>query len=261
MDSLYIAQSGLVAQQTRLDAISNNVANLNTDSYKKVTVNFEALMQSDGSPAESALAEITNFAIANPSMEMNGVTAAGTTPDFTQGVLAVSDNPLDIALSGDGFLEVESFNGERALTRGGRMMVDRDGFLGIGDNWRLASQVNIPPGAVNLTVSARGLAEVELDDGRVVEIGQIEVVQVRDTSDLMMSPSGSYEYPEDMELLRGEAGSAGFAEIRQGFREQSNVSLTEEMVDLIVAQRGFQLNARVVQLADQLLETINNLRR
>lgn len=261
MDALYIAQSGLVAQQTRLDAISNNVANLNTDSYKRMSVNFEALMQTDVTRAANVRSNETPASATDMLVEMNGVAAADPSSEFTQGALTLSDHPLDVALSGDGFIELMSDLGRTALTRGGRLHVDADGFLAIGDGWRLASQVNIPPGASELTVSPNGIAEVELDDGRIVEIGQIEIAQVRDASALVLMPSGMYEVPDDVEILRGEAGSGNFAEIRQGFREQSNVTLTAEMVDLIVAQRGFQLNARVVQLADQLLETINNLRR
>jgi len=261
MDALYIAQSGLVAQQSRLDAISNNVANLNTDAYKRMSVNFEALMQTDATRPSRVQITEANSTAADMPVQMNGVAAADPNSEFTQGTLSLTDHPLDVALSGNGFIELISDMGQTALTRGGRMLVDRDGFLAFDEGWRLASQVNVPPGASELRISPNGIAEVELDDGRIVEIGQIEIAQVRDASELVTMPSGLYEVPDNVEVLRGEAANGNFAEIRQGFREQSNVTLTAEMVDLIVAQRGFQLNARVVQLADQLLETINNLRR
>ena len=260
MDALYIAQSGLVAQQTKLDAISNNIANLNTDAYKKISIKFESLMRSDSTADTDAVNDV-DFPSGSQPLAMNGVFATDTRPDFTQGALSLTEHPLDIALSGAGFIELESLDGERALSRGGRMVVDRDGFLAMNDDWRLTAQINIPPGASNLRISASGIVEVDLDDGRRVEIGALDVLQLREPDALEVMPNGLYAIRDDVEVSRGEAGSAGFAEIRQGYREQSNVALTEEMVELIVAQRGFQLNARVVQLADQLLETINNLRR
>ncbi len=260
MDALYIAQSGLTAQQSRLDAISNNVANLNTDSYKKVTVPFEAMLHSSRAVSEPDRLGNTAQPGAD-SITVNGVAANSSVVDFSQGVLEASGHSLDIALNGQGFLELESETGEVALSRGGRMSVDADGFLTLGDGWRLASQINMPPGATDMSISTKGLVEVQLDDGRVVEIGEIRVSMLRDVSGLTVLGDGLYGLPSGAEIWRAQAGTEGAGEVMQSYREQSNVTLTQEMVDLIVAQRGFQLNARVIQLADQLLETVNNLRR
>ena len=251
IEALYIAESGLAAQQSRLDAISNNVANLNTAGFKKASVEFSALMmpqQVEGGSAADGLI-------------MNGVAVGRHTIEHSQGVLKPSSNPLDLAILGDGFLEVELVDNRTALSRGGRLTVDEDGYLALAGGHRLASMINIPPGAQDLVIDAAGRVEVQLDTGEIIEIGQIELVTPKSADTLRPTSDGLFESTKPEDLIRSYPGDLGLGEVRQGFVEQSNVTLNDEMVDMIVAQRGYQLNARVVQLADQLLETINNLRR
>ncbi|MEO0575463.1 MAG: flagellar hook-basal body protein [Pseudomonadota bacterium] len=258
VDALHIAHSGLTAQQARLNAISNNLANLNTPAFKKSGVHFEALISQVSVNRNDATGDARG---GSSSSSRNGVRVGADQIDMTQGALAPSENPADFALSGQGFLPVVDDRGSERLVRGGRLAIDDAGFLGIGNGWRLAAQINVPPGATNLAIRTDGVVTVVLDDGRLVELGRLDVKMTRDAAGMTLIGEGLYEARSGHEVLEGYAGEAGMAEIRQGFVEQSNVSLNEEMVELIVAQRGFQMNARVVQLSDQILETINNLRR
>lgn len=260
IEALYIAESGLAAQQSRLDAISNNVANLNTAGFKKATVEFSALMTPELQPGAGA-GQLNVEGDGASSLILNGVAIGRHSIVHSQGVLKASANRLDLAILGDGFLEVEVGNSQTALSRGGRLSVDADGYIALAGGQRLASLINIPPGARDIAIDAFGRVEVQLDTGEIVDIGQIELVTPKSAESLRPTANGLFEATDPNELLRGFAGELGLGEIRQGFVEQSNVTLNDEMVDMIVAQRGYQLNARVVQLADQLLETINNLRR
>lgn len=260
IEALYIAESGLAAQQSRLDAISNNVANLNTAGFKKATVEFSALMTPELQPGSSA-GQLNVSGNGSSGLILNGVAVGGHSIEYSQGVLKTSTNRLDVAILGDGFFEVEVGENQTALSRGGRLTLDADGYLSLASGHRLASLINIPPGAQDISIDAFGRVEVQLDTGELIDIGQIELVTPKSSESLTPSSNGLFEVNNADDLIRGIAGELGIGEIRQGFVEQSNVSLNDEMVDMIVAQRGYQLNARVVQLADQLLETINNLRR
>ena len=260
IEALYIAESGLAAQQSRLDAISNNIANLNTSGFKKATVEFSALMMPDGQSAAGVLAQDGNGAGVD-GLILNGVAVGRHSIEHSQGVLKVSTNRLDVAILGDGFFEVEAGDNKMALSRGGRLSVDDEGYLAVASGHRLASLINLPPGSQDIAIDAFGRVEVRLDTGEILEIGQLELVTPRSAEMLRPTGEGLYEVSNPEELTRSYPGELGLGEIRQGYVEQSNVALNEEMIDMIVAQRGYQLNARVVQLADQLLETINNLRR
>ncbi len=257
IESLYIAESGLNSQQKLIEIISNNIANNSTPSFKRDEANFVDLVLTD-----QAVSSATNNIEPN-QQKASGVMVAGVHTDFAMGSLKQTNNPLDIAIKGNGFIEVELANGEYAYTKAGRLRIDENGFLTNSEGLRLASNVQISPDAQNVTIKENGNVFVTLPDSpQLLEVGNIELVTFANVSGL--SKLGNNLYSSTLEsgqaIYQGTNELAG-GEILQGYTEMSNVTLNEEMVNLMLAQRGYQLNARIIQVTDQVMETINNLRR
>lgn len=257
IESLYIAESGLNSQQKLIEIISNNIANNTTPSFKRDEANFVDLVLTEQTPGTPSTAIEPN------QQTPSGVKVSGVHTDFAMGSLKQTNNPLDIAIKGNGFIEVELNNGELAYTKAGRLRIDENGFLTNSEGLRLSSNVQISPDAQNVTIKENGNVFVTLpNSSQLVEVGNIELVTFANTSGL--AKLGNNLYSATMEsgqaVYQGQEELAG-GEILQGYTEMSNVTLNEEMVNLMLAQRGYQLNARIIQVTDQVMETINNLRR
>lgn len=252
INSLYIAETGLNAQNTFVDVISNNIANTNTSGFKKSSVNFIDLVVPDG---------VNNSQ--TTQSEVYGVHVAEVSHDFSQGALKPTGHPFDLAIHGSGFYEVALNDQEVGYTRIGRLRVDQDGYLSTMNGNKLTSNIIIPPDTVNLTVEENGTIMALLaEEENYTELGQLELVRFTNNGGLVPESNGVYRYSEAAgEKIIAHAGEDSMGNIQQGYTEESNVSMVEEMVNLVIAQRGYQLNARVIQISDQLLETINNLRR
>jgi len=251
INSLYIAETGLNAQRTFVDVISNNIANTNTVGYKKSRVNFIDLVSK-----QDENASITS------DQNVMGVRIGSVDQDFSQGPLKPTGRPLDIAINGEGFLEV-IVNGQNVgYTRIGRLSLNSEGALTM-QGYQLSSNIIIPPDVIDLQIDKEGMVKGMLsNDDTYTEFGQIELTKFSNASGLLAQGDGIYVTTEESgEKTFGIAGRDGLGRIQQGYSEESNVSMIEEMVNLTIAQRSYQLNARVIQIADQLLETINNLRR
>ncbi len=254
INSLYIAETGLNAQKTFVDVISNNIANTNTSGFKKSNVNFVDLVVN---PQES------NGDIKSNSSNVYGVNVASITQDFSQGSLKPTGHPFDIAIHGEGFFEVNLNDQQLGYTRIGRLTINNDSLLSTIHGYSLSGDILIPPDTTNIVIESNGLVKGMLDgDEEFTELGRIELVNFSSPEQLIADADGVYKASEDAgEKTISIAGESGTGLIRQGYTEESNVSMVEEMVNLVIAQRGYQLNARVIQVSDQLLETINNLRR
>jgi len=257
INALYIAQTGLDAHQNLIDIISNNLANSNTQGYKKEQVQFIDLVYSSKSTADAMAKNIGG------NSKPHGVSADIVETDFSQGSLKVTNHPLDVAIQGEGMIEVNLPDGSKGYSRGGRLFINRDGLLSLRNGDVLSGGISIPPDGKNLVISRDGLVRISLPGEYVpVELGQLELVRFADPQSLENIGSGVYRPTElSGEIRRSNPGDGGTGSILQGYAEQSNVSMVEEMVNLMLAQRGYQLNARVLQVSDQILETINNLRR
>jgi flagellar basal-body rod protein FlgG len=258
IESLYIAETGMNSQQKLIDVISNNIANSSTLGFKKSDLNFVDLVYqkdiSSGNSIDNTQSSINNGA---------GVSITSSTLDFSVGGFKQTGNPFDIAIQGKGLLEVIIDDNSLAYTRAGRIRIDQDGYLTSIEGHKLSGSFQLPPDATDFKVSSEGNITIRLgNDGELLEIGQLELVTFSNTDGLISIGSNLYQAdPAAGEAVYGDPDELGNGSIVQGVTEISNVSMTEEMVNLMLAQRGYQLNARIIQISDQLLDTINNLRR
>ncbi|GLR70006.1 flagellar basal-body rod protein FlgG [Agaribacter marinus] len=258
IESLYIAETGMTSQQRLIDVISNNIANASTPGFKKTNLSFVDLVYQTQATPESNQSSLSS-SVNNGA----GVKIMTGMKDFTIGDLKPTGNPFDLAIQGNGFIEVEMPSGDYAYTRAGRMRLDADGNLVTTQGYKLSTNIQIPPDAKNMTISSDGKVMVELDGtDEIQEVGQLELTKFVNNEGLETLGNNLYAASERAgNAIYSKPGELGTGQILQGSTEVSNVSMTEEMVNLMLAQRGYQLNARIIQVSDQLLDTINNLRR
>lgn len=256
IDAVSIASSGLTATQTWIDSISNNVANMQTVGYKRSQVSFQDLVQPREIP--EALAGSATL-----SSRGAGIKASVQTHVFSPGDIRQTGNPLDIAIQGDGFFEISLPEGELAYTRAGRFQVSKDGQLVLGNGQTLTSDLRIPPDAASLQIQPDGVVHARIaNSSEVIMVGQIRLARFASAEQLQKSSDGLYRQTDQSgEPIYAEPGRDGQGSLLQGHVEMSNVKLIDEMTGLVLAQRAYQLNARLLQASDQILETINNLRR
>lgn len=254
-DPLSIAATGMTAQKLNVDTIANNLANVNTPAFKRGAVQFTALVVPDGRLPEAG-------PLAAPVSVGIGV-RAGVTRQFEPGALHASGSALDLALSGEGFLEVTLPDGSRGYVRGGPLQVNAEGQLVLLDGLPLKPAIQVPEGAQSFEVSASGRVQARLPgQAAPLEIGQLELVRFANPQGLQARDGGVYRATEASgEPIAGRPGEDGLATLAQGFLEGSNVKLLDELVGLLVAQRAYEANARAVQAADELESLVNGLRR
>ncbi len=259
--ALWSGATGMIAQQSNLDVISNNLANVNTTGYKKIRAEFEDLIyqigREPGAPVEPDSMIPTGIQVGL------GTRLIGTSRIMSPGNLQVTDNPFDIAIEGDGFFQVTLPDGTMAYTRDGTWHVDGDGQIVTSNGYLLEPQIAIPEDTVEITVSptgevyARQAGDVEPD-----EIGQIELARFVNPQGLRaMGKNLFLETPASGFPILGQPGEEGFGTLHQGALEMSNVQVVEEMVSMIVSQRAYEANSKTIQTADELLQIANNLRR
>lgn len=262
IDSLYIAASGLHAQQLHVDAISNNLANVSTTAFKKDRVSFEDLLYRElarsGRSAETAAA-----AAGAAFLSGSGVGVAGGGKIFTAGDLKKTELPFDLAIRGSGFFELSLSDGSRAYTRAGAFQLDRDGQLTTPQGYALNPAIRIPPDATAVTIEPDGRVQVSVaGETEPIEVGQIELADFVNPAGLR-SIGDNLLVPTDRsgDAFFGKPGEQALGTVAQGFLEASNVKLVEEFVNLVIAQRAYEASAKAVQAADEMLSIGNNLRR
>lgn len=254
LEILQISQNGLKANQEWINSISHNVANMQTPAFKKSSVNFGELVNTQAP---------MNDSIEKPRFEGMGVAVSNSIIDFNKGAMKSTGRALDVAIDGPGFIELQLENGSSAYTRLGRLSINPDGKLTTFDGVALSADISIPSGAKNVKIDQQGVVSVQLTEQDFVEVGALNLVQFTNPENLQ--PIGNEKYL--VTQLSGEpetilsTDSKSDSGILQGFLEMSNVDLIDEMSNLLMAQRAYQLNARLIQTADQILETVNNLRR
>lgn len=257
LDAFSISSTGLQAQQTHVETIANNLANVNTDGYKKSKVNFQNLV--------STQLGLSSLGLINNMEQSTGIGATAGRVDqvFTLGDPKATDRSLDLFIQGNGFLEVVMPDGEYAYTRMGSLALNNNGVLTSVNGYSLSSSVQIPPEAQQVVIGSDGAVSVSLNgEDELVEVGQLELANFINPAGLSALGSGLYMPAEASgSPSYGRPGDSGFGELRQGFLESSNVNLVEELTSLMTAQRGYEMNARVVQAADDMLSIINTLRR
>lgn len=253
IDALYISATGLRSQQEQIDVISNNVANMQTPGFKKSRVNF-AEMTSAADPTQAAGAV---------QFSGGGTQVLSTLPIFSDGEMRQTQNPTDVAISGAGFFELENDAGEKVYTRAGQFRIDGEGYLTSIGGMRLAQGIQVSPDAKELRIAATGEITARLGDGAErTQLGALEIASFPSADELTAVGQNAFAATEASGAPSfGKPGDAGYGKLQQGYLEMANVDLVDEMTNLVLAQRAYQLNARVLQAADQILETINNLRR
>jgi flagellar basal-body rod protein FlgG len=257
LDSLYIAATGMHAEQSQIDTIANNLANLNTTAFKKSRVSFDDLLYRTAVVSSS---EIDQFE--DSSKVGMGSSVGSITKNFANGDLKATNNPLDVAISGKGFIEVLLDNGEPAYTRNGALAVNEQGYLQTMNGYQLAAKVQLPPDATEVFIRENGTVEARIDNSEdLLEVGQIDMVSFLNDSSL--NPVGDNLFiatEESGQPMYSTAGEDGAGTLKQGFLEGSNVDLVEEMMNLVVAQRAYEVNSQIVKATDEMLRISNNLR-
>ena len=263
MRSLWTAASGMTGQQFNIDTISNNLANVNTTGFKQMRADFEDLLYQTlklaGTPATEATVVPTGVQVGH------GVKPGATQQIFTQGALQATGNPADIAIEGEGFFRVVQFDGTYGYTRDGSFKIDSNGQLVTSDGYKLSPEVILPEGFINdsLAISQDGRITVKVagsDDP--VEVGQLEIYR-------FVNPAGLEAIGQNLlkvtnatgDPIPGRPGFDGMGKLHQRFLEMSNVSVVREMVNMIVAQRAYELNSRAIQTSDSMLATATSLKR
>ncbi len=252
IDALFISATGLRSQQEQIDVISNNVANLQTPGFKKSRVSFAEI--SGAVPvAEGAMQTASG----------GGTRIVNTAPVFTAGEYRPTGNDKDLAIDGSGFFELETELGEKVYTRAGQFHANAEGDLVSVHGLRLAQNLQVPHGATELRIAPTGEVTAMLPgETERSEIGVIELAVFAAPDALESLGDNNYAPTTRAGLATfGKPGDPGVGTLQQGYLELANVNLVNEMTQLVMAQRAYQLNARVLQAADQVMETINNLRR
>jgi flagellar basal-body rod protein FlgG len=252
--AFYIGATGLEAQQRGLDVIANNIANVNTTGFKRSEMRFSELV------SQSPVRDNTDV-MPPPTNALTGVQATSSPRVLEQGKLRETGKPYDLAISGDGFIEVLGPSGQTWLWRGGGIRVNADGVLETDDGLILKALIDVPENSSTLTVEPDGVVR-SLASGasEALELGTIALAMPQDLQQLEAVGGGYYRVPEGDDLRTLVAGEDGGTFV-QGALEASNVELTTEMVSLLLLQRAYGANAQVVQAGDQLMAIANGLRR
>jgi flagellar basal-body rod protein FlgG len=263
MRSLWTAASGMTGQQFNIDTISNNLANVNTTGFKQMRADFEDLLYQTLRLAGTPSTEVT--VVPTGVQVGHGVKPGATQKIFTQGALQATGNTADIAIEGEGFFRVLQYDGSYGYTRDGSFKIDANGQFVNSNGYRLMPEVVLPEGFLNDSVAIS-------QDGRItckvpgnddpIEVGQLELYR-------FVNPAGLQSIGENLmvqtnasgEPIAGRPGFDGMGKTLQKYLEMSNVSVVREMVNMIVAQRAYELNSRAIQTSDSMLATATTLKR
>lgn len=261
MRALSIAATGMDAQQTRVEVISNNLANMNTTAYQARRAEFSDLhyqiQRAAGASASS------DGAVVPEGVQLGlGVKTSSITMDMTQGTLRETNGDLDLAIEGNGYFEVALPSGAPAYTRDGSFKQTGEGVIVNADGLRLAGDLTIPANTRSVSINAAGEVYAYFDDTAAGQlIGSIGLVSFANEKGL--EPLGGNLYRETAAsgpAIIGEAGQDGLGTMRQGYLEESNVDVVSQIAELIEAQRGYELNSKVISAADQMLGATTQIR-
>jgi flagellar basal-body rod protein FlgG len=257
--SLWIAKTGMEGQQTKLDAISNNLANVGTNGYKRAGVVFEDLMYQNLRPAGSATSEQSQLPT---GLQVGlGVRAAATSRNFAQGSLQQTGNTLDVAIKGQGFFQIQLPDGSTGYTRDGAFQVDGNGALVTAAGYTVQPGITVPAGATAVTIAADGTVNASISGQTAPQtLGQLQLASFINPAGL--EPRGGNVYAETAASgtpNAGAPGSGGLGGLQQGYVEGSNVNVVEELVSMIATQRAYELNSKAIQTSDQMLQRLGQL--
>jgi flagellar basal-body rod protein FlgG len=259
--ALFTSSTGMNAQQNVIDNTANNLANVNTTGFKKGQTDFEDLIyvtqRQPGSEAAQGLNVPTGLQVGS------GVRVNGITKIFTSGALVNTGNPLDVAIEGDGFLQVSLPNGETRYTRDGTLRLNSVGNLVTSDGFLISPQVTIPQEALSISIGADGTISVQNAGSTTpTSVGQLTLVRFPNPAGLSAEGRNLFaETASSGSPTTATPGLNGTGMLRQGFLERSNVDVVGELVNLILAQRAYEFNTRSIRTADNMLSETTQLIR
>ena len=259
--ALYTAASGMEAQQLNIDTIAHNLANINTSGFKLRRAQFQDLIYQNIRQAGASNTASTDIPV---GLQIGlGTKPVATEMMLSQGDFAATQNPLDIVIQGQGFFQIRQVNGQIAYTRNGGFHLNRDGSIVTSEGDLLDPQITIPQDQVGITIGSDGTVSV-LQGGQSTpqQLGKIEIASFQNPGGLQ-SIGKSLLLPTQAsgEAVTGTPGETGLGTLQSGFLEQSNVSVVEEMVNMILSQRAYEANSKVIRTADEMFTQANNVAR
>lgn len=261
LKALYTASTGMLAQQTQIDTTSNNIANVNTIGYRKQRAEFADLMYQVSEYAGTATSSTTN---SPTGIEVGlGVRPTAVTKIFSQGNFQETGNNLDMAITGNGFFQIELPNGTMAYTRNGAFKINQDGQVVNSDGYKLIPEVVLPEDTTDISIGADGIVSIiQAGATESQQLAQLELAN-------FINPAGLHGLGDNLLLNTDASGDAivstpglnGIGNVRQGFVELSNVKLVVQLTDLITGQRAYEANSKAITTSDEMLQTVNGLKR
>ncbi|MFN3944655.1 MAG: flagellar basal-body rod protein FlgG [Allosphingosinicella sp.] len=255
--ALHVARTGLDAQSARMRVIANNLANVNTTGFKRDRAQFETLayqtMTAAGAPASAENRYAVGLSLGS------GVHMTGTARVNTQGALSTTDNPLDLAIEGDGFFQVTRPDGSTGYTRAGNFNLSAEGQIVTSDGLPLVPNIQVPEGATSVTIGVDGTVSAQVAGStEPTELGKIELARFVNPSGLQALGGNLFaETAASGAAQVGAAGMEGRGSIRQGALEASNVNVVQELVDMIETQRAYEVNSKMISATDEMLRNAN----
>ncbi|MBI5017390.1 MAG: flagellar basal-body rod protein FlgG [Deltaproteobacteria bacterium] len=259
--ALWTAATGMQAQQFNVDVISNNLANVNTAGFKRSRPDFQDLLyqsvRSAGATSSAGSQYPTGLQVGL------GSTVMSTSKIFQQGDFKQTGNPLDLVIEGDGFFQVTTPNGATNYTRAGSFKLDAQGRIVTGEGWPMSPEVTVPTNATEISVGSDGTVSIKNGEtGNVEDAGTIQIARFSNSAGLQAVGHSMFSAtPASGDAVTGTPGATGLGAINQGFLEMSNVSVVEEMVNLIAGQRAYEVSSKAIQASDEMLQMANNVKR
>lgn len=259
--SLRTAALGMAAQQLTIDTIANNLANVNTTGFKKSKVEFQDLLyetiHSGDIGGKDGKEKPTEIQIGM------GNKPVSTFRSFSQGAIEETGNPLDIAINGKGFFQISRADGSYAYTRDGSFQINSKGNLVTASGLSVYPEIDIPEGVSGINISQDGVISVIIQgQPNPEDIGQLELVNFMNPAGLRAIGGNLYEQTEASGMpTYGLPAEEGYGNIVQGYLEKSNVDVVQEMINLIVSQRAYEINSKAVKTSEEILAMVNNLKR
>jgi flagellar basal-body rod protein FlgG len=257
---MWISKTGVQAQDAKLQAIANNLANVNTVGFKRDRVMFEDLFyQVDQQPG----AQTADNTVSSGVQLGNGTRVVGTQKVFSDGSIQTTSQPLDVAISGNGFLQVRRPDGQSAYTRAGQLQVDANGTLVNAQGLPLVPQITVPNNATSLTIGENGVVSATVPGSvQPAELGTITLTTFVNPAGLLALGGNLFQETQASGTPNeGKPAEGAFGKLKQGALEGSNVQVVEEMVDMIAAQRTYEMNTKVLSAADNMLQYLSQAAR
>lgn len=258
MKSLNIAATGMQAQQTQVDVISHNLANMSTTGFKRHRAEFEDLIYQDLRRVGSNSSD--NGTIVPTGVQIGlGVKTGAVSRSHEQGTMTNTSNPLDVAIQGRGFFRIELPNGEFAYTRNGQFQLSPEGEIVTQDGYLVSPNIVVPEDAIGISINGEGMVQANID-GQIEpsDLGQFDMVNFINPAGLEAIGDNLFlETEASGDATVGLAGEEGFGTMLQGFLEASNVNPITEITNMIVAQRAYEMNSKVITASDEMLQSLN----